>query len=228
MTWEPELEEVRRRRELARQMGGQERVARHVAEGRNPVRDRIDQLLDDGSFHEIGSLAGKVEYDDTGQIKGYTPSNFITGRGTINGRPVIVGCDDFTVRGGAADGAIGNKMGWSERTARELRLPLVRLVDGTGGGGSVRTNAALKRSYVPANPDWDVSVGLLSQVPVVAAGLGPVAGLGAARVAAAHFSVMVRGSGQLFVAGPPVVGRAFGRDAEEDEVGGSHIHAHGS
>ena len=79
MTWEPELEEVRRRRELARQMGGQERVARHVSEGRTPVRDRIDHLLDDGSFREIGSLAGKVEYDDTGQIKGYTPSNFITG-----------------------------------------------------------------------------------------------------------------------------------------------------
>src|SRR2546426_9508939 len=170
MTWEPELEEVRRRRELARQMGGQERVARHVSEGRTPVRDRIDHLLDDGSFREIGSLAGKVEYDDTGQIKGYTPSNFITGRGTINGRPVIVGCDDFTVRGGAADGAIGNKMGWSERTARELRLPLVRLVDGTGGGGSGRTNAAPQRAFVPAQPDLGGSLSPLS----------PVAGVGAA------------------------------------------------
>src|SRR5437773_12347032 len=166
MTWESELEEIRRRRELAHDMGGAERVARHVAEGRTPVRDRIDQLLDDGSFREIGSLAGKVDYDETGHIKGYAPSNFIAGHGTIDGRPVIIGCDDFTVRGGAADGAIGNKMGWTERTARELRLPLVRLVDGTGGGGSVRTNAALKRSYVPANPDWDVSVSLLSQVPV--------------------------------------------------------------
>ena len=70
---------------------------------------------------------------------------------------MIVGGDDFTVRGGAADGAVGNKMGWSERAARELRLPIVRLVDGTGGGGSVKTNATLKRSYVPANPDWDIS-----------------------------------------------------------------------
>ena len=104
-------------------MGGTERVARHVAEGRTPVRDRVDQLLDDGSFREIGSLASKVEYDEEGRIKAYTPSNFVTGRGTIDGRPVIIGCDDFTVRGGAADGAVGNKMGWSERTARELRLP---------------------------------------------------------------------------------------------------------
>ena len=137
MTWESELEEIRRRRELARDMGGAERVARHVAEGRTPVRDRIDQLLDDGSFREIGSLAGKVDYDETGQIRGYIPSNFITGRGTIDGRPVVIGCDDFTVRGGAADGAVGNKMGWSERTARELRLPLVQLplVDSHRGCG---------------------------------------------------------------------------------------------
>ncbi len=116
----------------------------------------------------------------------------------------------------------------ARRTARELRLPIVRLVDGTGGGGSVKTNAALRRSYVPANPDWDVSVELLSQVPVVAAALGPVAGLGAARVAASHFSVMVRGSSQLFVAGPPVVHRAFAREVEKEELGGSHIHAHES
>src|SRR3989442_1810100 len=226
MTWESELDEIRRRRALASDMGGAERVARHVAEGRTRVRDRIDQLLDDGSFREIGSLAGKVDYDETGHIKGYAPSNFIPGRGTIDGRLVVIGCDDFTVRGGAADGAVGNKMGWSERTARELRLPLVRLVDGTGGGGSVRTNAALKRSYVPANPDWDVSVSLLSQVPVVAAALGPVAGLGAARVAASHFSVMVRGSSQLFVAGPPGVKRALSPEVQKEEAGGAHIHPH--
>jgi acetyl-CoA carboxylase carboxyltransferase component len=139
-----------------------------------------------------------------------------------------VGADDFTVRGGAADGAVGNKMGWSERSARELRVPLVRLVDGTGGGGSVRTNEKLRRSYVPFNPDWDVSLDLLSTVPVAAAALGPVAGLGAARVAASHFSVMVRGSSQLFVAGPPVVRRALGREVTKEDLGGSGIHARGS
>lgn len=228
MSWEPELEEIARRRKRVQQMGGEERVARHIEAGRTPVRERVAQLLDTGSFRETGSLASKVEYDEEGRIKSLTPSNFVTGRGMIDGRQVVIGCDDFTVRGGAADGAVGNKMGWSERTARELRLPIVRLVDGTGGGGSVKTNAALRRSYVPANPDWDVSVGLLSQVPVVAAALGPVAGLGAARVAASHFSVMVRGSSQLFVAGPPVVYRAFGREVEKEELGGSEIQARGS
>jgi acetyl-CoA carboxylase carboxyltransferase component len=228
MSWQAELDEIARRRKLAAEMGGEERVARHIAEGRTPVRDRVAQLLDDGSFREAGSLASKVAYDEEGNITSFTPSNFVTGRGTIDGRPVIVGGDDFTVRGGAADGAVGNKMGWSERTARELRLPIVRLVDGTGGGGSVKTNAALRRSYVPSLHDWEVSVELMSTVPVVAAALGPVAGLGAARVAASHFSVMVRGSSQVFAAGPAVVYRAFGFEIGKEELGGSEIHAHGS
>ena len=154
-----------------------------------------------------------------------TPSH---SRGTVDGRPVIVGGDDFSVRGGAADGAVGNKMGWSERSALESRIPVIRLVDGTGGGGSVKTNTEIMRSYVPYNPEWDISVKLLSTVPVVGAALGPVAGLGAARVAASHFSVMVRGVSQLFVAGPPVVYRALGRKVEKEELGGSHIHARGS
>ena len=222
--WQPELEEIARRRDRIYEMGGPERVARHVEAGRLPVRERINLLLDPGSFRETGTLASRVEYDEEGRVKSLTPSNFVTGRGTIAGRPVIIGCDDFTVRGGAADGAVGNKMGWSERAARELRLPLVRLVDGTGGGGSVKTNAELRRSYVPLLPDWEVSVQLLSTVPVVAAALGPVAGLGAARVAASHFSVMVRGVSQVFAAGPPVVFRAFGTEVEKEDLGGSHIH----
>lgn len=228
MSWKPELDEIEARRERARQMGGEERVARHVAAGRLPVRERVDRLLDAGSFREVGSIASRVEYEEDGSIKSFTPSNFVTGRGSIDGRPVVVGGDDFSVRGGAADGAVGNKMGWSEKTALELRVPVVRLVDGTGGGGSVKTTTEIARSYVPFNPEWDVSVALLSQVPVVAAALGPVAGLGAARVAASHFSVMVRGISQLFVAGPPIVYRAFGQRVEKEELGGSHIHARGS
>ena len=228
MSWKPELDEIARREELARRMGGEERVARHRDAGRLPVRERVARLLDPGSFHEVGALAGRAEYGPDGELRAFTPSNFVCGRGALDGRPVVIGCDDFTVRGGAADGAVGNKMGWAERHARDLRLPLVRLVDGTGGGGSVRTQGTMRRSYVPYNPDFDVSVELLSTVPVVAAALGPVAGLGAARVAASHFSVMVRGASQVFVAGPPVVRRALGREVTKEELGGHRIHARGS
>jgi acetyl-CoA carboxylase carboxyltransferase component len=228
MSWKPEIEEIARRAERAKEMGGAERVARAKEAGRLTVRERIDRLLDDGSFHETGVLAGRTEYDEHGNLVSFTPSNFVCGRGRIDGRPVIVGGDDFTVRGGAQDGAIGNKMGWSERAARDLRLPVVRLVDGTGGGGSVKTNATMRRSYVPLIPDWEVSVELLSTVPVVAAALGPVAGLGAARVAAAHFSVMAKGTSQVFVAGPPVVRRALGREVGKEELGGAAIQARAS
>ncbi len=228
MSWKPELEEIARREALAGEMGGAERIERARRAGRMTVRERIDRIVDPGTFRETGALAARVEYDEDGKVRSYTPSNFICGRATIGGRPVVVGGDDFTIRGGAADGAIGNKMGWAEKAAHELRIPLVRLVDGTGGGGSVKTQATTRRSYVPFVPDWNFSVELLSRVPVAAAALGPVAGLGAARVAASHFSVMVRGSSQLFVAGPPVVRRALGREVEKEELGGSHIHARGS
>jgi acetyl-CoA carboxylase carboxyltransferase component len=225
--WQPELDELARRSELARRMGGEERLARHRAAGRLPVRERIDRLLDPGSFHETGLLAGKPRYEN-GELVDFTPSNFVLGRGRIDGRPVVVGGDDFTVRGGAADGSVGNKAGYGERMAHELRLPIVRLVDGTGGGGSVRTLDEMGRTYVPANPAWDLIVQLLGEVPVVAAALGPVAGLGAARLVASHFSVMVRGSSQVFIAGPPVVERGMGRRVEKEELGGSFIHAHGN
>lgn len=228
MSWEAELEEIRRRVELARQMGGPENVKRQHDNGRLTVRERIEALLDFDSFHEIGALAGRAAYDEQGDLVSFTPSNFVMGTGRIDGRRVVVGGDDFTVRGGAADASVGNKMGYSEKLALELRMPIIRLVDGTGGGGSVKTLEMIGRTYVPANPAWDTVVKLLGVVPVVSACLGPVAGLGAVRVATSHFSVMVKGSSQLFIAGPPVVERGIGRWVDKEALGGAHIHAHGS
>lgn len=209
-------------------MGGAANVERQRAAGRLTVRERIDRLLDAGTFHEAGALAGQAKYDAEGNLIAFTPSNFVTGKGRIDGRPVVVGGDDFTVRGGAADAAIGNKMGHGEKLARGLRIPMVRLVDGTGGGGSVKTIEQIGRTYVPANPAWDTITAMLGEVPVVGACLGPVAGLGAVRVVTSHFSVMVRGSSQLFVAGPPVVERGVGERLSKEQLGGYEIHARGS
>src|SRR5262245_13567041 len=137
MSWKPELEELRKRKALAAKMGGAEKVKRHRDAGKLTVRERIDKLLDPGSFREIGSIAGKGSYDESGDLVDFQPANFVFGRGKIDGRPVVVGGDDFTVRGGAADASIRGKQVMSEQMANGLRLPLVRLVDGTGGGGSV-------------------------------------------------------------------------------------------
>jgi len=223
MSWQPEIDELRRREALAREMGGPEKVERHRNAGKLTVRERIDALVDAGSFHETGAIAGKASYDDDGELTGFQPANLVTGRARLDGRPVVVAGDDFTVRGGANDAGIREKMIQVEKMANELRLPLVRLVDGTGGGGSVKTIEMEGRSYIPAVRGWDVVVDNLSTVPVVALALGSTAGLGAARVAASHYSLMVRETAQMFVAGPPVVARV-GEDLGKNELGGADIH----
>jgi acetyl-CoA carboxylase carboxyltransferase component len=224
MTWQPELDDVRRRRELAEQMGGPDKIRRQHEAGRLTVRERLAELLDDGSFQEIGALAGAAVYDSDGQLTDFTAANFVTGTGRIGGRKVVVGGDDFTIRGGAADAAIMGKQIYAEQLANQMRLPLVRLVEGTGGGGSVKMLEQMGHTYVPVNPGWDYVVDNLSTVPVVAAGLGPVAGLGAARLCAAHLSVLVEGTAQLFVAGPPVVRSGTGEDVDKEQLGGSRVH----
>jgi len=224
MSWQPEIEELRRREALAKKMGGPEKVARHHANKRLTVRERVDALLDPDSFHETGAIAGRASYDEAGAMTDFTPANLVTGRGRLDGRPVVIAGDDFTVRGGAADAGIRQKMIDAELMANELRLPLIRLVDGTGGGGSVKTIEMEGRTYVPAVRGWNVVIDNLSTAPVVALGLGSVAGLGAARVAASHYSVLVRETAQMFVAGPPVVARV-GEQLEKNELGGSDIHS---
>lgn len=225
MPWSAELEELRRRRALAQRMGGEERVARQRAQGKLTVRERVDRLLDDGSFLETGSIAGVGAYGADGELEDFLPANMVIGRGRIDGRRMVVQADDFTVRGGAADAAIWEKMVWAERAAHELRTPLVRLVDGTGGGGSVKTLETMGYSYVPPLPGFDLVVENLARVPVAAAALGPCAGLGAARVVFSHFSVIVKGSAQLFVAGPPVVAAAMGESPDKEELGGARAQA---
>ncbi len=157
MTWLEELEEIRRRTEIAKQMGGAENIKRQHDGGKLTVRERIDRLLDDDSFHEYGALAGSTKYDEQGRLIEFRPSNLVLGSGRINGRRVVVAGDDFTVRGGAADAAIHSKMVWGEMLADEQRMPLVRLVDGSGGGGSIRTFETVKATYVSAMPGFDVS-----------------------------------------------------------------------
>src|SRR5689334_6275053 len=106
MVWDPELEELRRRRRLAEAMGGPDKVQRQHAGGRLTIRERIAGLVDTDSFHEIGAIAGKAQYDANGDLESFTPSNCVMGRAMIDGRPVVVVGDDFTVRGGSADATI--------------------------------------------------------------------------------------------------------------------------
>ena len=216
-----QIEEVRRRSELAALMGGPERVARQRAAGRWTVRERVAALLDLGSWRETGALAGVSTYDDAGELTDFVHSTMVTGQGAIDGRGVIVQADDFTVKGGAGGDLVWRQMAWAERAAYELRRPLVRLVDGTGGGGSVKTLESAGYAAFPSLAGADLMVANLSRAPVVAAALGPCAGLGAARIVLSHFSVIVKGTAQMFVAGPPVVAWAMNETPDKEELGGA-------
>jgi acetyl-CoA carboxylase carboxyltransferase component len=223
VSWKDELDDLERRRLLALELGGPDKVARHKGAGKLTVRERIAGLVDAGSFEEIGSIAGFPAYDEAGNLTGFTPANVVCGRARIGGRSVFVTGDDFTVRGGANDGGLRDKFQFAETAARRWRMPLVRLVDGTGGGGSVKHLETMGRTYLPDVPQFTEVLDALCEIPVVALGLGSVAGMGAARVCASHYSVMVRGTSQLFAAGPPVVART-GQELTKEELGGTHIH----
>jgi propionyl-CoA carboxylase beta chain len=221
--WTPEIEELRCRKDMALKMGGAEKVARQHERGKMDARARLAALVDAGSFREIGQIAGRGRYAEDGSFEDLAASNFIFGRADIDGRPVVASADDFTVRGGAADAALHRKFVQCEAMAHEYRLPLIRMIDGTGGGGSVKTIEDMGYTYVPHVPGWDHVVTNLETVPVVALALGPTAGLGAARAVASHYSIMVRGLSQLFAAGPAVAA-AIGETIGREELGGSDVH----
>ncbi|WP_027517399.1 acyl-CoA carboxylase subunit beta [Bradyrhizobium sp. WSM1417] len=225
MNWKPELDELARREAFAREMGGVDKVKRQHDQGRLTVRERIDRLTDKGSFHEIGAVSGVGEYDSSGELQKLTPANCVFGRARVEGRTVVVVGDDFTVRGGSADASISAKPLMAEEMAHDLRLPIVRIIEGSGGGGSVKTIETKGAANLPGGIGgtrwYRFTTENLSRVPVVALGLGSVAGLGAARLAASHYSIMTRKSA-MFVAGPPVV-KALGQDLSKEELGGADI-----
>src|SRR5436190_5422652 len=222
MNWQSEMDELRRRETFAEELGGPERVKRQHEGGRYTIRERIALLVDPGSFHEIGKIAGRAVYDAGNDLEKLVPSNFVFGRARVDGRHVVVGGDDFTVRGGSADATIKGKHLQCEQMANELRLPLVRIVEGSGGGGSVKTIETTGRANVPGVSGWEWVVDNVGTVPRVALGLGSVAGLGAAHLAAAHYSIMVKELSALFVAGPPVVER-LGQKLTKNQLGGWEI-----
>jgi len=223
MSWTQELDELARRKEFSLGMGGVEKVKRQHDAGKLDIRQRIERLVDGGSFVEVGGLAGSGEYDEQGRLVHVMPSNVIMGRAALGSKNVVVVGDDFTVRGGANDGAVGDKMIYAEQMAFDLRIPLVRLIDGTGGGGSVKNIEKMGHALLPKMKIWAYVARNLAQVPVVSLALGSVAGQGAARVAGSHYCVMVKDTSQLFIAGPPVVAK-IGQNLGKNELGGSAIH----
>jgi len=219
MVWQPEIDELNQRKELAAQLGGKEGIERQHAHGKLTVRERVGLLADPGTFREVGGLAGSATYEED-RLTAYKPANTVIGTLNLDGRKVVVSGGDFTVRGGAADAAVGNKTGHAQNLAMQWRLPYVRLLDATGG--SVRTFEQIGRTYIPGKLTTPPEHELLTIVPVVSAVLGSVAGLPAVDACTAHFNLMVKGTSLVFVAGPAVVKAALGYDIPKEELG-NHV-----
>jgi acetyl-CoA carboxylase carboxyltransferase component len=127
--------------------------ARQKQAGKLWVRERITQLLDANTFEEIGSVSGTVTWKPTGPTtevpESFTPSNNVQGFGKLKGRRVLLTADDFSIRSGHADGSTADKTIYAEKLAIALKLPVIKLVDGSSGGGSVTTIRKEGWSYLP-------------------------------------------------------------------------------
>lgn len=206
--WEPALDHLAERKAAARAMGGEDKLARHRAAGKLDARGRIDTLLDDGTFTEVGALIGG----------GLPADAFVAGVGAIQGRPVAVGAEDFTVAGGSIGPGASSKRYRVAELALQERMPLVMLLEGAG-----------HRPPMPDDPPGRRTPGDLQQqagnsgyVPMVTGVFGPSAGHGALSAPLADFTVMTEAA-SIFTAGPPLVKASLGEDVTKEDLGGPDV-----
>jgi len=145
VSWKDEVEGIEARRQAAQALGGAEAVAAQHARGRLTVRERIAALVDGGSFVEQGPIAGYSEKDAQGRLVAFTPANYVLGTAKLEGRPCVVGGEDFTQAGGSPSPAGLRKSVMAEELAVRHKLPLVRLLEGGGGSVAPRKPAAARR-----------------------------------------------------------------------------------
>ncbi|MFD1813567.1 acyl-CoA carboxylase subunit beta [Rhodococcus gannanensis] len=204
-TWDESLDDLERRRQHTYAMGGEERIARHHAKGKLDARARIDHLLDNASFQEFGTLVG-----------GDVPADgLVAGSGLIDGRPVLVGAEDFTTLAGSIAPGSNSKRYRLAELAERMKVPLIMLLEGAG----FRPTGS---HYGRTPTDLLAQARCSGRVPTVAAVLGPSAGHGALVAPVCDFSVMTR-QGAIFTAGPPVVKESTGEDVSKEDLGGPDV-----
>jgi acetyl-CoA carboxylase carboxyltransferase component len=217
--WDPLVEDVRARKETALAMGGEQRVARQRELGKLPVRERIELLLDKGSFVEYGLLADHMD-PSLAERGSLAADGVITGVGAIDGRRVAIIAYDFTVMAGSM-GQVGE-----EKTARirELvlrqRIPIVWLLD----SGGARIQSTSGSTFAGAGALFREQVILSGVVPQVGAMLGHCAAGTAYIPALTDFVPMVKGTSSMALGGRHLVKAATGEDVTEEEMGGSEVH----
>ncbi|MGY9071347.1 MAG: acyl-CoA carboxylase subunit beta [Acidimicrobiales bacterium] len=222
MSWAKAVEDLDYVRELAAELGGPERVQRQHDGGRYTVRERIAKMVDEGSFSEMGELMGAAEYDDEGNLVAFIPGGYVMGLGELNGRPVAIGGDDFTISGGSPSGVHKLPHKFAHKLALQFGIPYVQLREGVGH--SSKQDEEDGHMGLPEGDLWWETVQVLTKVPVAAGIMGSVAGWPAAAALLSHFTVMIKGQSQIFPSGPPVVERAIGETLNKEELGGWQMH----
>jgi acetyl-CoA carboxylase carboxyltransferase component len=211
---------------------------RQRASGKLLARERISAFLLPDSFREVGAVSGTTTWKSSPSnplsedIVDFVPSNNPQGFGMVacmaskQGRRVYITADDFAIRAGHADGSSHLKTLYGEETALKLKIPVIKFVDGSSGGGSVTTIKTQGWSYLPPLTSFPAVIKQLNAgIPNLGAVLGPAIGLGAARVTSCHFSVMAGDVGSLFNAGPDVVAEAtFEEGLTLQDLGGPEVH----
>lgn len=214
-----EIEKLYQKRAAALQMGGPEKVARQHRQGKLTARERIDLLLDRGSFQEYGLLASHHS-DRPEMADRLTPADgVITGIGSINGRAVCVAAEDFTVLGGSVGQTHAMKKVRMVDLATQERVPLVWLLDGAGARAEEFIGEGLPAVF------HLVKIARLSGIaPQVGVVMGPCAGDSSLVASLLEFIIMVKGTGMLAAGGPPIVLRATGQVVSKEELGGVDVH----
>src|SRR5207249_4862817 len=205
----------------ARGAGGDEKsIARHRERGKLPVRERIDRLIDAGSaFLELSALAANGLYDDDAPSAG-----IVTGIGTIEGTTCVVVANDATVKGGTYFPMTVKKHLRAQEIALENRLPCVYLVDSGGAFLPLQADVFPDREHfgrIFYNQARMSSLG----IPQVALVMGSSTAGGAYVPAMSDETVIVKGTGTIFLGGPPLVKAATGEDVDAETLGGAEVHA---
>ncbi len=204
--WNEVLDDLEDRRRASRAMGGPERLAKHHAAGKLDVRARIAHLLDPGSFHELGTLVGGAS----------APADaVVAGSGRIEGRPVWVAAEDFTVKAGTISQSANAKRYRVAELAVADRVPLVMLLEGAG----FRADGE-RQGRTPT--DLLAQAQCSGRIPLVTAVLGASAGHGALVAPMSDFSVM-SAHASIFTAGPPVVAESMGETISKEDLGGPEV-----
>ncbi|MET1410845.1 acyl-CoA carboxylase subunit beta [Roseibium sp. HPY-6] len=213
------LAELEKRRETARLGGGQRRIDSQHAKGKLTARERIEVLLDEGSFEEF-DMFKQHRCTDFGMEQQHIPGDgVVTGWGTVNGRTVYVFSKDFTVFGGSLSEAHAEKITKLQDIALQNRAPVIGLFD--AGGARIQEGVAALGGYGEVFQRNVLASGVIPQISLI---MGPCAGGDVYSPAMTDFIFMVRDTSYMFVTGPDVVKTVTNETVTAEELGGASIH----